>query len=115
MVSVVCGCREVNDVSVVCAGKSMVCRSCVYRKPDGVHVHVCCACAGKSIIACTLSVESMVCGVCAGKPMVDSTFSRNQLQAYIDVKKGKMMSNWVKRLCVISGTRLLVYKGKLAA
>ena len=47
--------------------------------------------------------------------MVDSTFSRNQLQAYIDVKKGKMMSNWVKRLCVISGTRLLVYKGKLAA
>ena len=59
-------------------------------------------------------VDGVWC-VCAGKPMVDSTFSRNQLQAYIDVKKGKMMSNWVKRLCVISGTRLLVYKGKLAA
>ena len=45
--------------------------------------------------------------------MVDSTFSRNQLQAYIDIKKGKMMSNWVKRLCVVSGTRLLIHKGKI--
>ena len=43
--------------------------------------------------------------------MVDSTFSRTQLQAYIDVKKGKVISNWNKRLCVVSGTRLLVYKG----
>ena len=47
----------------------------------------------------------------AGKPFHDSTFSRNQLQAYIDVKKGKVISGWTKRLCCISGTRLLVYKG----
>ena len=43
--------------------------------------------------------------------MIDSTFSRNQLQALIEIKKNKVMSQWTKRLCVLSGTRLLMYKG----
>ncbi|KAK2192238.1 hypothetical protein NP493_36g04045 [Ridgeia piscesae] len=46
-----------------------------------------------------------------GKPTFDSTFSRKQLQAYIDVRKGKMLQQWVPRMCVVSGTRLLIYKG----
>ena len=47
-----------------------------------------------------------------GKPFHDSTFSRNQLTAWIDIRKGKVIHQWSRRLCVISGTRLLIYKGK---
>ena len=46
-----------------------------------------------------------------GKPMMDSTFSRNQLQAFLEIKKGGVLQNWIQRLCVLSGTRLLIYKG----
>ncbi|ELT96188.1 hypothetical protein CAPTEDRAFT_42875, partial [Capitella teleta] len=48
----------------------------------------------------------------AGKPLYDSTFSRNQLQACLEVKKGGIMQNWVRRMCVLTGTRLLIYKDK---
>lgn len=48
----------------------------------------------------------------AGKPLFDSTFSRNQLQSYLEVKKGGMLQQWVRRMCVLSGTRLLIYKDK---
>lgn len=43
--------------------------------------------------------------------MHDSTFSRSQLKAYLEIKKGGMLQQWVWRLCIISGTRLLIYKG----
>lgn len=44
--------------------------------------------------------------------MVDSTFARTQMQAFLDVRKDKVMSGWGKKLCVLSGTRLLMYKGE---
>ena len=54
----------------------------------------------------------MIIGIyLTGKPMYDSTFSRSQLQAFIDIKKGGLLKQWTRRLCVISGTRLLIYKG----
>ncbi|XP_052062683.1 PH domain leucine-rich repeat-containing protein phosphatase 2-like isoform X1 [Mytilus californianus] len=48
----------------------------------------------------------------AGKPISDSTYSRNQLQSLVLVRKGKLIYQWVKRLCVISGTRLMIYRDK---
>ena len=48
-----------------------------------------------------------------GKPMYESTFSQNRLQANIQIKKGGLLQQWIHRLCVISGTRLLVYKGTI--
>ncbi|KAJ8302491.1 hypothetical protein KUTeg_018887 [Tegillarca granosa] len=46
------------------------------------------------------------------KPISDSTYSRNQLSGNVYVRKGKLIYQWVKRLCVISGTRLLIYRDK---
>ncbi|XP_069113658.1 PH domain leucine-rich repeat-containing protein phosphatase 2-like isoform X2 [Argopecten irradians] len=48
----------------------------------------------------------------AGKPISDSTYSRNQLSAYTMVRKGKLLHQWVRRLCVVSGTRLQIYRDK---
>nr|XP_034338092.1 PH domain leucine-rich repeat-containing protein phosphatase 2 isoform X2 [Crassostrea gigas] len=48
----------------------------------------------------------------AGKPMSDGTYSRNQLTTYAYVRKGKLLHQWVRRLCVVSGTRLLIYRDK---
>ncbi|XP_033753992.1 PH domain leucine-rich repeat-containing protein phosphatase 2-like isoform X2 [Pecten maximus] len=48
----------------------------------------------------------------AGKPISDSTYSRNQLSAYAMVRKGKLLHQWVRRLCVVSGTRLQIYRDK---
>ncbi|KAH3770493.1 hypothetical protein DPMN_171780 [Dreissena polymorpha] len=48
----------------------------------------------------------------AGKPVSDSTYSRNQLTTFVYVRKGKLLYQWVRRLCVISGTRLLIYRDK---
>ncbi|KAK3603860.1 hypothetical protein CHS0354_042868 [Potamilus streckersoni] len=48
----------------------------------------------------------------AGKPISDSTYSRNQLSTMVYVRKGKIIYQWVQRLCVISGTRLHVYRDK---
>lgn len=45
--------------------------------------------------------------------MHDGTFSRPQLEAYIDIRKGRVLGAWQRRVCVISGTRILVYKGKM--
>lgn len=47
-----------------------------------------------------------------GKPMSDGTYSRNQLTTYAYVRKGKLLHQWVRRLCVVSGTRLLIYRGQ---
>ncbi|XP_061163217.1 PH domain leucine-rich repeat-containing protein phosphatase 2-like isoform X1 [Saccostrea echinata] len=48
----------------------------------------------------------------AGKPLSDGTYSRNQLTSYAYVRKGKLLHQWVRRLCVVSGTRLLIYRDK---
>ncbi|XP_053401154.1 PH domain leucine-rich repeat-containing protein phosphatase 2-like isoform X2 [Mercenaria mercenaria] len=48
----------------------------------------------------------------AGKPVSDSTYSRNQLSTFAYVRKGKLLYQWVRRLCVITGTRLLIYRDK---
>ncbi|XP_012938360.1 uncharacterized protein LOC101860377 [Aplysia californica] len=48
----------------------------------------------------------------AGKPLSDYTYSRNQLTTYAYVRKGKLLHQWVRRLCVISGTRMLIYREK---
>ncbi|KAL4235210.1 PH domain leucine-rich repeat-containing protein phosphatase 2 [Mactra antiquata] len=48
----------------------------------------------------------------AGKPVSDSTYSRNQLTSFVYVRKGKLIHQWVRRLCVIAGTRLLIYRDK---
>ncbi|WAR12148.1 PHLP2-like protein [Mya arenaria] len=48
----------------------------------------------------------------AGKPVSDSTYSRNQLTSFAYVRKGKLLHQWSRRLCVISGTRLLIYRDK---
>ncbi|XP_070202182.1 PH domain leucine-rich repeat-containing protein phosphatase 2-like isoform X2 [Littorina saxatilis] len=48
----------------------------------------------------------------SGKPVSDSTYSRNQLTSWVYVRKGKLLHQWVRRLCVISGTRLLIYRDK---
>ncbi|KAK6186255.1 hypothetical protein SNE40_008326 [Patella caerulea] len=50
----------------------------------------------------------------AGKPVSDSTYSRNQLSAYVYVRKGKLLHQWVRRRCVISGTRLLIHRDKMS-
>ncbi|GFN92368.1 PH domain leucine-rich repeat-containing protein phosphatase 1, partial [Plakobranchus ocellatus] len=46
----------------------------------------------------------------AGKPLSDFTYSRNQLSTYAYIRKGKLLHQWTRRLCVISGTRLLIYR-----
>ncbi len=46
-----------------------------------------------------------------GKPMIDRTYTRSQLQGFLEIRKGGVLQNWVRRLCVVSGTRLLIYKG----
>lgn len=43
--------------------------------------------------------------------MPDNKDSRNQLKAFMEIKKGGLLQQWVGRLCVFSGTRLLIYKG----
>lgn len=48
----------------------------------------------------------------SGKPMPDNKDSRNQLKAFMEIKKGGLLQQWVGRLCVFSGTRLLIYKDK---
>lgn len=48
----------------------------------------------------------------AGKPVSDSTYSRNQLTTFAYVRKGKLIYQWVRRLCIITGTRLLIYRDK---
>ncbi|BFZ13214.1 hypothetical protein BsWGS_16253 [Bradybaena similaris] len=48
----------------------------------------------------------------AGKPLSDSTYGRNQLQTYAYIRKGKLLHQWGRRLCVLSGTRLLIYRDK---
>ncbi|XP_041375510.1 PH domain leucine-rich repeat-containing protein phosphatase 2-like [Gigantopelta aegis] len=50
----------------------------------------------------------------AGKPISDSTYSRNQLTTYAYIRKGKLLHQWVRRYCIISGTRLLIYRDKNA-
>ncbi|XP_014669516.1 PREDICTED: PH domain leucine-rich repeat-containing protein phosphatase 2-like [Priapulus caudatus] len=47
----------------------------------------------------------------AGKPIQDGTFSRRMLSAQLYVRKGKVFHQWVKRLVVVSGTRVLIYPG----
>ncbi|XP_013390226.1 uncharacterized protein LOC106158698 [Lingula anatina] len=47
-----------------------------------------------------------------GKPFHDGTYSRNQLQAWVEVRKGKVLHQWARRLCIISGTRLYIYRDK---
>ncbi|GFR82039.1 PH domain leucine-rich repeat-containing protein phosphatase 1 [Elysia marginata] len=51
-------------------------------------------------------------GVGEGKPLSDFTYSRNQLSTYAYIRKGKLLHQWTRRLCVISGTRLLIYREK---
>ena len=53
----------------------------------------------------------MLSSLFVGKPVSDSTYSRNQLTSWVYVRKGKLLHQWVRRLCVISGTRLLIYRG----
>jgi len=48
----------------------------------------------------------------AGKPACHSTFTRKQLKSWINTKRGGLLQQWVYRNCVISGTRLLLYKGQ---
>ncbi|ESO82713.1 hypothetical protein LOTGIDRAFT_155730 [Lottia gigantea] len=48
----------------------------------------------------------------AGKPLSDGTYSRSQLSSYVYVRKGKLLHQWVRRRCVISGTRLLIHRDK---
>jgi len=43
--------------------------------------------------------------------MCEKYYSSNQLQAMLDVKKGGILQHWQHRLCVLSNTRLLMYKG----
>ncbi|XP_071092127.1 PH domain leucine-rich repeat-containing protein phosphatase 2-like [Haliotis cracherodii] len=50
----------------------------------------------------------------AGKPISDSTYSRSQLSSYAYLRKGKLLHQWVRRLCVITGTRLLIYRDRNA-
>ncbi|XP_064641510.1 PH domain leucine-rich repeat-containing protein phosphatase 2-like isoform X2 [Lineus longissimus] len=47
-----------------------------------------------------------------GKPLHDYTYSRHYLASVLLVRKGKMFHQWSERLCIISGTRLLIYKDK---
>jgi len=47
----------------------------------------------------------------AGKPLCAGWYSNNQLQAMLEVKKGGILQHWQHRLCVLSNTRLLMYKG----
>ncbi|CAH1779251.1 unnamed protein product [Owenia fusiformis] len=47
-----------------------------------------------------------------GKPFHDMTYARNQLSSFLFIRKGKVLPQWVRRFCVISGTRLLIYKDK---
>lgn len=50
----------------------------------------------------------------AGKPLSlsDYTYSRNQLTTYAYIRKGKLIHQWVRRQCTVSGTRLLIYREK---
>jgi len=50
-----------------------------------------------------------------GKPLCEKWRLSSQLQAMLDVKKGGLLQHWQHRLCVLSNTRLLIYKGKLTA
>ncbi|CAI9724275.1 PH domain leucine-rich repeat-containing protein phosphatase 2-like isoform X3 [Octopus vulgaris] len=47
-----------------------------------------------------------------GKPVQDSTFTKAQLSSVILVRKGKLIYQWVQRLCAISGTRLFIHRDK---
>ncbi|XP_055331496.1 PH domain leucine-rich repeat-containing protein phosphatase 2-like [Paramacrobiotus metropolitanus] len=48
----------------------------------------------------------------AGKPYLDATFSRQSLCTVLPVRKQKgLLHPWTRRLCEISGTRLLIYPG----
>jgi len=47
-----------------------------------------------------------------GKPTRYNTFTRKQLKAWINTKRGGLLQQWVYRHCVISDTRLLLYKGR---
>jgi len=47
----------------------------------------------------------------AGKPLCERWYSNNQLQAMLDVKKGGILKQWQHRMCILSNTRLLIYKG----
>jgi len=51
----------------------------------------------------------------AGKPTRHSTFTRKQLKSWINTRRGGILQQWVYRNCVISGTRLLLYKGQQPA
>jgi len=46
-----------------------------------------------------------------GKPLCAKWYSSKQLQAMLSVKKGGILQHWQHRLCVLSNTRLLMYKG----
>ncbi|XP_014677745.1 PREDICTED: PH domain leucine-rich repeat-containing protein phosphatase 2-like [Priapulus caudatus] len=46
-----------------------------------------------------------------GKPVQDGTFTRNNVSGVLYVRKGKLFHQWAKRMCMLSGTRLLVYPG----
>ncbi|XP_059164436.1 uncharacterized protein LOC131947287 isoform X2 [Physella acuta] len=50
----------------------------------------------------------------SGKPLSlsDFTYSRNHLSTYAYIRKGKLLHQWVRRLCVISGTRMLIHREK---
>jgi len=58
--------------------------------------------------------SAMIIALWTGKPMRHSTFSRKQLKSWVNTKRGGLLQQWVYRSCVISGTRLLLYKGKTA-
>jgi len=47
----------------------------------------------------------------AGKPLCAGWYSNSQLRALLHVKKGGILQHWQHRLCVLSNTRLLIYKG----
>ncbi|GAB1598342.1 PH domain leucine-rich repeat-containing protein phosphatase 2-like isoform X1 [Argonauta hians] len=47
-----------------------------------------------------------------GKPVQDSTYTKNQLSSILLVRKGKLIYQWVQRLCSISGTRLFIHRDK---
>ncbi|KAK0051379.1 PH domain leucine-rich repeat-containing protein phosphatase 2 [Biomphalaria pfeifferi] len=48
----------------------------------------------------------------AGKPasLTEHTYSRNHLTTYTYIRKGKLLHQWVRRRCSISGTRMLIYR-----
>ena len=65
----------------------------------------------QSLFTCIVYIVELL----AGKPVCDGWYLNNQLQAMLDVKKGGILQNWLHRLCVLSNTRLLIYKGSTAS